>query len=393
MNYSHVYTPKALYPVPLRYANVTGSSEQLVLLDYDLYNLGVITPREIIPFSITVTMKNIVLPETWVVRSAYIIAKNNTVLIRTICEIFGDETWKILVTGTVNEDVSDLPRILFSDTITVNGVLSLVELVEYTKASIVLFGPESLKSQFTSAISHNNYVHPSGEKKKGFMVAKAKSNVDEFKKLLTDTDFESLYLFPVGKKISSLETPGLPRLLTSTLITTETESFEIELVEYSVPSVVLFAPKEIESRLNSNFKPSIFQHPSRGRIPGYVCSKNTSRIEDFKNLFPDHNFENSYLYPITSKNPESVATPLISSLKTPSIVKQPLHMEIFNVLLKLGSSSELITQEIFGENMMIYGDVYDVNTEILKYTITKEIAIITMNTKKCIVFQAEQEEF
>jgi len=198
MAYSQTITlPTNGLPKALRYANIEGREEQSILLELTEHNLGIIVPENTILFAgksrpeyITYLGKK---------QKAFIIPKNNIVLLREVCMLFNDDTWKKeCIYPPVDKD-SELPR--FLDRAIIQGPTGPfdVEIVEYSEKFVVLFTSSfnDLASMLSSKIKSNNYTHYDGFKKKAFGLAKSSKDISEFKKFFT-TDFETLYKFPIS---------------------------------------------------------------------------------------------------------------------------------------------------------------------------------------------------
>ena len=204
-SYSHtVSLPTNGLPKDLRYANIDGVSEQLILLEVTQYNLAVVAPDNVILFNGAAKLDYVTLPNTNNKRKAFIIQKNNPVLIREVCRLFNDTTWKSECLFTPEEKDDSLPAILMS--FTNMGMVGPyeVDVVEYSAKAIVLFStnPDELKSKLPDDFKANNFTYIDGSKRRGFMLAKSSKIMSDLKKFV-GKDFEPDYKVPVNGAKSS----------------------------------------------------------------------------------------------------------------------------------------------------------------------------------------------
>ena len=226
-------------PKALRYVDIEGREDQSILLELTEHNLGIIVPENTILFAgksrpeyITYLGKK---------QKTFVIPKNNIVLLREVCVLFNDDTWKKeCIYPPVDKD-SELPR--FLDRAIVQGSLGPfeVEIVEYSEKFVVLFTSSynDLASMLSSKIKSNNFTHYDGFKKKSFGLAKSSKDVSEFKKFFT-TDFETLYKFPVSGPSYSVPAslPGtFPEIGSPTFYSNQVASINpASLSGFSIPS-------------------------------------------------------------------------------------------------------------------------------------------------------------
>lgn len=189
-------------PKDLRYSNIENSEEQLILVESSQYNLAVVAPENCLLFDGKAKLDYITLPESSKKRKAFIIQKNNPILVREICTLFNDETWKSECLYPPENKGHNLPQILTCFTSMGNSGAIEIEVIEYTEKSIVLFSSSSeLASLVPSELKSNNYTYVDGTKRKGFMLAKSSKLIPDLKKFV-GTDFEVNYSYPVGKSHS-----------------------------------------------------------------------------------------------------------------------------------------------------------------------------------------------
>ena len=214
MQYNHTATVQTTgLPKALRYANIEGSEEQMILVEETQYNMVVITPENVLLFDGKAKVVSVKLPESPYAKKGFQVPKSNNILINEIYKIFNDQSWKNELVYPFSDKDIRFPRIITTSVI--NGAVGQyeIEACEYSEKFFVVFAP----AEFTSMVPENiikengykNWTDPRGIKRMGVGMAKSSKNIATMKQFFA-TDFEAEYIVPKSGSSYAAPSPQAP---------------------------------------------------------------------------------------------------------------------------------------------------------------------------------------
>jgi len=267
-------------PKALLYSTPEDMVEQIILLEHTQFNLAVVVPENVILFSGKTSFKYIEVPDFSAKRKAFIVPKNNHILVREICNLFNNEDWKKECIFPIPYKDEDFPRSLgISQYMGTNGNYS-IDVAEYSDKYIVLFAPLEFKDKipqnFHYLIKYQEWIYFDGSKAFGFGITKQAPVIPKVKEIV-NFDFEALYKSPISNNTMHAPMP----------ISSPGSAFS-----KPAPSVASVIPKaSITTDIISLF--SKINNSSEREIKNItdttlVITGNKDKVEETLSLYPDY---------------------------------------------------------------------------------------------------------
>lgn len=329
-------------------------------------------------------------------KTGYVFYKNKPDQINKLNEMFRGSDWqKELSEPLPPPTVAKEPILLVKKTVFWEGRSFDVSVFEYSEKTLAIFTPVDITKGNDKLLKPQHSMvcpgSPSG-KANGYMCFKNNVQMVNFvKSFLPDVPFETMYTKSTPLASAQIQKQRDPQLLESKQFMSGDNQFTLDLVEYTEASIALF-PSPLFNLDGMQLSQNII-HPTQGPRPGYIIPKgNIHLINTMKSYFGFSNIED--MYSMTEESTRSIdhvsQTTAVSQLADMSIKSFddiPIETLVRILKTKLSESPAIISKELLGDKIIIYGNDTDVNDKVSEMDHLSTVIEIKCGSKTLFILE------